>query len=177
MNIDALIDRLSRFPLALRGTVQIAQGDDLRWSPQPGTWSIHEVVCHLADEEEEDFADRLRRTLAEPIQSWPKLDLEGVSERRGYLQRDVHSELERFCTLRDANVHWLRGVATSDRSGSVWTRSYPHPKVGPIPTGELLTAYAAHDALHLRQIAKRLFELAARDGAPHPTRYAGEWKA
>lgn len=177
MNAHALIDRLSRFPPALRGIVQIAQGDDLRWSPQPATWSIHEVVCHLADEEQEDFADRLRRTLAEPIQTWPKLDLEGVSEKRRYLSRDLHAELNRFCTLRDANAHWLRTVANADPRGTQWTRSYPHPKVGLIPTGELLTAYAAHDALHLRQIAKRLFELAARDGAPHPTKYAGEWKA
>ncbi|MBL0871340.1 MAG: DinB family protein [Phycisphaerales bacterium] len=177
MNTGALIDRLSRFPKALRGAVEIASSDDLRWSPQRGTWSIHEVICHLADEEEEDFADRLRRTLAEPVQTWPKLDLDGVSERRGYLSRDVHSELARFCTLRDVNVKWLREVAASDRGGAVWTRSYPHPTAGEIPAGELLTAYAAHDALHLRQIAKRLFELAARDGAPYPTKYAGEWKA
>jgi hypothetical protein len=177
MNIHGLIERLSRFPMALRGAVQISSADDLRWSPAAETWSIHEVICHLADEEQEDFAERLRRTLAEPVQAWPPLDLEGVSARRGYMSRDVNEQLERFCTLRDVNVKWLREVEESDRGGAVWTRSSMHPKAGAIPAGELLTAYAAHDALHLRQIAKRLFELAARDGAPHPTKYAGEWKA
>ena len=42
---------------------------------------------------------------------------------------------------------------------------------------DLLTSWAAHDALHLRQIAKRLFQLAERDGGEYNSRYAGEWRA
>jgi hypothetical protein len=56
-----------------------------------------------------------------------------------------------------------------------WSVAYQHPKVGPIRAGDLLTGWAAHDALHLRQISKRLFQLAERDGAGFTSRYAGEW--
>jgi hypothetical protein len=50
-----------------------------------------------------------------------------------------------------------------------------HPKVGATAAGDVMASWAAHDALHLRQIAKRLWELAGRDGAPFRTGYAGEW--
>jgi hypothetical protein len=39
----------------------------------------------------------------------------------------------------------------------------------------LLASWAAHDALHLRQIARRLHGLAARDAGPYGVAYAGEW--
>jgi hypothetical protein len=40
-----------------------------------------------------------------------------------------------------------------------------------------MVSWAAHDMLHLRQIAKRLFQIAQRDGDGFSTDYAGEWKA
>jgi hypothetical protein len=39
--------------------------------------------------------------------------------------------------------------------------------------GDLLASWAAHDARHLEQIAKRLHGLAARDGTPYSVAYAG----
>ncbi len=46
-----LIDNAERISALVRGiTIQ-----DARWQPEPGTWSILEVVNHLYDEEREDF--------------------------------------------------------------------------------------------------------------------------
>jgi hypothetical protein len=36
-----------------------------------------------------------------------------------------------------------------------------------------MASWAAHDALHLRQIAKRLYELTARDAGRYSAGYAG----
>lgn len=58
-----------------------------------------------------------------------------------------------------------------------WSAAYAHPQWGPIRAGDLLAAWAAHDALHLRQIAKRLYQLTAAAAGDHPTIYAGEWTA
>jgi len=79
-----------------------------------------------------------------------------------------------FAREREASLLWLRSLGNVD-----WKIAYIHPKVGPVTAGELLVSWAAHDALHVRQIAKRMFELAARDGEPEgfSTRYAGEWSA
>ena len=35
----------------------------------------------------------------------------------------------------------------------------------------------AHDYLHLRQISKRMYQLAERDAGDYSIRYAGEWRA
>ncbi|NUP91044.1 MAG: DinB family protein, partial [Candidatus Sumerlaeia bacterium] len=52
--------------------------------------------------------------------------------------------------------------------------THRHPKAGPLRAGDLLAAWAAHDALHLRQIAKRLLDLARRDAGGFKTDYAGD---
>ena len=51
------------------------------------------------------------------------------------------------------------------------------PKIGPIRAGDLLASWAAHDMLHLRQIAKRKFELIQQAGGEFTTDYAGPWGA
>ena len=58
-----------------------------------------------------------------------------------------------------------------------WTRTKTHPKLGSLSAGDLLTAWAAHDHLHLRQIAKRKWQLVQRDGGEYSADYAGKWGA
>lgn len=172
MRPEPLIERLARFPAALRAAVGVVSVEDARWKPAPEHWSILEIACHLCDEEREDFGFRVRSTIETPESPWPPLDLKDVAQIRRYNERDLAAAVDGFCAERERNVAWLRSLSNPD-----WSSAYHHPKVGPVPAGELLTAWCAHDALHLRQLAKRLFNLAERDGAPHPTRYAGEWTA
>jgi DinB superfamily len=171
---DALriIDRLARFPSAFQSAVQIVAPEDARWKPAPEHWSILEIACHMLDEEREDFRPRIRSTLEAPEKPWPALDLDGVAERRGYNDRDLPTTVKGFVDEREASIAWLRSLETPD-----WTKAYIHPKVGPVAAGELLAAWSAHDALHLRQISKRIHNLAGRDGEPYSLRYAGEWTA
>ncbi len=172
MNSDALIDRLARFPDALRAAVGVVSEADARWKPESGAWSILEIVCHLADEEADDFRARVFSTLRDPDAEWPGIDPEAWARDRGYNGRSLLSEVSRFVAERGKSVGWLRDVSRAD-----WSRAYRHPKAGAIRAGDLLGAWAAHDALHLRQIAKRLHELAARDAGEYSTGYAGEWRA
>lgn len=176
VDLAAITRRLSSMPPALRGVCAGLNDADARWRPASpeGAWSILEVVCHLADEEAEDFKPRLERTLRNPREPWDALDLDGISERRGYRERRLDAEVERFARERGRSIAWLRGL---EGAAIDWSASHGHPKFGPISAAMLLCGWAAHDALHLRQIAKRLFELAARDGGGASTAYAGEWKA
>ncbi len=167
-----IVDRLERFPAALRAAVAVVGPDDLRWRPAPEHWSILEIACHLLDEEREDFRPRIRSTLEDPAKAWPPLDLERVAERRGYQSRDIAATLRDFENERAASVAWLRSLGAAD-----WSAAFEHPKFGPLHAGMLLASWAAHDALHLRQIAKRLHNLAERDGASYGVRYAGDWTA
>ena len=133
-----------------------------------------EIVCHLYDEEREDFRVRLRLTL-EGAGEWPKIDLVKWAVERRYNEQDFGASVGDFVRERLASVEWLRSLG--DPAKVEWARAYQHPRFGPVAAGVLLASWAAHDALHLRQIAKRMHELAGRDGEPDSTVYAGEWSA
>ena len=144
----------------------------MKWKPPSGNWSILEIVCHLGDEEVEDFRTRVRMTLENPGDDWPPIDPEGVAISRKYQDSSIDDALERFLVERAESVRWLRSLKDPN-----WQLAYQHPRFGRIQAGEVLTAWVAHDHLHTRQIAKRLFEMSARDGEPYSTSYAGEWTA
>lgn len=127
----------------------------------------------MGDEEVDDFRARLRSTLEDPERTWAPIDPEGWARDRAYIDDNLPEAVERFCAERSASIIWLRSLG--DLSRVDWARAHRHPKFGPISAGDLLASWAAHDALHLRQIAKRLFELTQRDAAPAATKYAGEW--
>jgi hypothetical protein len=170
VDASALIRRLEPLPAALPGLVGGLTADEARWKPPSGAWSILEVVNHLADEEVLDFRARLRSTLESPAAQWPQIDPEGWAVQRGYNQRDLVESVSRLLSERSTSLVWLGSLRDPD-----WSLAHAHPRFGPMSAGMLLASWAAHDALHIRQIAKRLYELAARDGEPHTVRYAGEW--
>ena len=172
MNPQRLIDVLERFVDILPPLVRRVPADDLRWKPPDGAWSILEVLRHLGDEEVDDFRGRLEMTLRDPAAPWPPNDPEGWAVERRYNEADPGEALERFIAERRKSVAWLRGLGSPD-----WSQAYRHPKFGPIRAGDILVSWAGHDALHLRQIAKRMFQMAGRDGGEFTTDYAGDWPA
>ncbi len=176
--LERIIDRLSATPRAVHALCAGLRDDEARFKPASGAWSILEIVCHLVDEETDDFRARLESTLRDPGAKWPLTDPEGWAAERGYMEQVLAAKLRAFADERARSIAWLGSLRAPD-----WQAAYVHPRIGPIRAGELLVSWAAHDALHVRQIAKRLFEVAARDGAsmdpahPFVTRYAGEWGA
>jgi hypothetical protein len=163
---------MERFGPALEAVVAGLPLEDARWKPPTGAWSILEIVCHLGDEEVEDFRARLLSTLRDPAAPWGEMNPEGLARERRYNEQDFGAATARFVSERRRSIQLLRELKVPD-----WSRAYVHPEVGPIAAGDLMAAWAGHDALHLRQIAKRMWELAGRDGAPYKTEYAGKWGA
>lgn len=171
MNSQSLIKSLQRFADILPAVVDGLADDDARWKPADGAWSILEIVTHMADEEVEDFPARLRSTLADPDQQWNPIDPEGWAVERHYNDGDLDEQVQRFASSRRESVTWLGDLKNPD-----WSNTFVHPK-GEISAGDLLASWAAHDALHLRQIAKRLFQISQRDAGEYSTAYAGSWIA
>lgn len=170
MDYKALIQSLDRFGRVLPALVGEVSEAQARWKPSDGAWSILEIVTHLADEETEDFRQRLKLTLADPTAEWPAIDPEGWAVQRRYNEGVLSEVVDRFVRERRASVAWLRGLCAVD-----WSVAHPHPKFKPISAGDLLTSWAAHDLLHLRQITKRMYQLACDAGGEYASRYAGEW--
>lgn len=170
MNIDGLIESLERFGDILPATLVRLSRQDAAWKPESSQWSVLEIVCHLADEEVEDFRLRVKMTLENPAESWPEIDPVAAAVERKYNEQDLQEVRKRFFKERKASVAWLRSLTNPD-----WSQAYQYPNHGPVPAGEVMVSWAAHDQLHLRQIAKRFYEMNLRDGAPYPAVYAGDW--
>jgi len=170
MNFPKLIASLQRFGRMLPELVRDVSADDCRWKAPNGAWSILEIVCHLADEEEFDFRARLELTLTDASAPWPAIAPEEWAIERRYNEGDLSPAIARFTSLRSQSVLWLRSLVNPD-----WSRTYHDPQVGSIRAGDLIASWAAHDYLHLRQISKRMYQLAARNAGEYSTRYAGEW--
>jgi hypothetical protein len=170
MNSDALIASLERFAGVLPAVVAGVSDADARWRPDDGAWSILEIVTHMADEEGEDFRTRVEHTLRDPAASWPPIAPEEWAVERAYNDGDLDATIARFVRERKASVAWLRGLADPD-----WAASHRHPKGWVLRAGDVLAAWTAHDALHLRQIAKRLYQIVRRDAGDYVVDYAGAW--
>ncbi len=167
---QAMVQRMNAMPSVVTALAHSLTDADSRWRPAAGGWSILEIINHLADEEVEDFRARLQLTLEDPAQAWPAIDPEAAAADRAYNGRDFGESVERFSSARAQSVAWLRSLQEPD-----WSVSHQHASIGPISAGDLFAAWCDHDALHLRQIAKRLHQLAQRDAAGFTTSYAGEW--
>lgn len=172
MNTEKLIASLERFGRVLPVVVRDVSPEDARWKPADGAWSILEIVRHLLDEEVEDFRTRVRLTLEKPAEDWPGIHPAQWAVQRRYNDGELNDAVAKFVAERDASVKWLRGLKNPD-----WSSTHAHPKFGSMRAGDLLAAWAAHDSLHLRQIAKRLHQMAARDAEGFSTGYAGDWVA
>src|ERR1700750_2991155 len=76
-------------------------------SPEPGKWSIREILAHLADCELV-FSVRLRQALAEEHHIIQPFDQSLWGER--YAAYDLHSALALFTAARNWNLKFLTSV-------------------------------------------------------------------
>jgi len=141
-----------------------------RWSPPNGAWSIHVILCHLLDEERDDFRCRLKSMFDNPAHQWPRIDPEKWVESRNYAQRDTATVLSDFQAERRASRLWLEHQDTAN-----WDSVYPHGQFGPIRARDLLAAWLDHDRLHLRQILRVLHQASEALVPDAMTDYAGLW--
>ncbi len=170
-DLPVCIGALERFPATLRAALAGVTEAEARHRSPSGAWSIVEIVNHLADEEVDDFPRRLLLILENPQQDWPPIDPEGWARERDYQSRDLAQSLDRFAHLRAASVEWLRSLQDPD-----WSTTKHDPR-GSMSARDMLASWLAHDMLHLRQVAKRMWELAEVRTGGGATAYAGPWGA
>lgn len=170
MQAAALIDRLRANADVFSALVAGVGDEQARWKPEPAQWSILEVVNHVGDEEVEDFRTRLDFTLHRQGEPWPKIDPQGWAVARGYNGRRLVESMDRFRACRADSLAWLEGLTRAD-----WSVAYQHPKFGPITAGDLLTAWVAHDHIHIRQINRLHRQYLVTVLSERSPEYAGTW--
>lgn len=135
--ITATVERLH----ALIDPLTPAQADR---SPEPGKWSIREIMAHLADCELV-FAVRLRQTLAEEHHIIQPFEQTAWGER--YAGYDLGSAFAMFTAARNWNLKFLTTVTEDDRHHPV-----THPERGTMILWTIVETIAGHDINHLQQV-------------------------
>jgi hypothetical protein len=139
----------------LRTALGGLSGDALRREEAPGKWSIGEVVAHLADTELV-YGYRLRKMLAEERPDIQAFDHEAWARHLLYRDTDLEDALDQLAALRRANLRLLGGLAEAD-----WDRAGVHSERGEESVRTSARMIAAHDMMHLRQIARIRAKVAA----------------
>ena len=170
MKPSLLIDRLAAGAPAISALIADLPVAAVTSQTDPPRWSVLEILCHLRDEEREDFRVRIDFTLHRPGESWPSIDPQGWVTERGYADEVPADVLAEFLIAREESLRWLRRLAEPS-----WDTAYEHPSLGRLTAGDLLASWAAHDLLHLRQLTRAVFALVGTAAAPHGTAYAGQW--
>jgi hypothetical protein len=160
-------DELAQVPDVLDRLLGGLDAAGWRARPAPAEWAPVEIVCHLRDEEVEDFGARLR-VIAAGGTAFAPIDPERWAVERRYLDDDGPGALATFRARRADSLAFLAGLAPARLGGSV-----THPRAGPLSGLDVLAAWVAHDRLHLAQLAATLARGWADRWTPLRCEYAG----
>jgi len=158
---------LGRLPGVLDALLAGCDEEAARTRPAPGEWSPVEILCHLRDEETEDFGARVR-VIVDGAAEFTRIDPERWAKERRYREASLPDALEALRTRRRASLDLLASAATDTLAGS-----RPHGRLGRLSGLDLLAAWVAHDRIHLAQLAGTLARIWALRWADLRTEYAG----
>lgn len=141
----------------------------INWRNHPLRWSLLEIVCHIHDEEKEDFRARVRSVLNDPNQALTSIDPQGWVQKREYAKQDYDLMLFKFLMQRKVSIEWLESLENPK-----WGNTFTHPSLGNMSARLFLANWLAHDHLHFRQITKLKFDF-LKENSDQDLSYAGSW--
>jgi len=169
MNIEWITGQLEANKSVYKGMLENICRDEYLWKPLPAKWCLLEMLCHLYDEEREDFRARVKHTLENPDQPLKSINPQGWIIERKYIEQDYDKVLRDFLSERENSIHWLRSLKNPDLESYL-----THPSLGKMSAMKFLASWLAHDYLHFRQITKLKFDY-LKHISGEDLSYAGEW--
>jgi len=112
VQLEILYQDLARGAEIIRALIMGVTQAEARFKATPESWSVLEVVCHLYDEEREDFRQRLDIILHRPTEKCPPIDPVGWVTTRGYNERNLAETLDSFLAEREKSLTWLKSLST-----------------------------------------------------------------
>ncbi len=112
------------------------------WQSGPETWSISNVVAHLASTHR-PFMQRLHRVLTEEN---PTVVSFGPEVARPEFEVDLDILIENFRAGREEFLDFLSGIEPAD-----WNRPAIHEKTGPTAIELQVKDIIQHDSVHIDQ--------------------------
>ena len=169
MNFSTLYQELENSTKMIRALFAgITQGE-AQVKPNPDLWSMLEVVCHLYDEEREDFREHLDFILHRQDEEYHVIDPQGWIKERHYNEQGFQVMQDKFFAERQKSLDWLQEISNSD-----WEIAYTS-QYGSVSAGEMFSSWGAHDNLHIRQLVELRRLRIETVTQPYPIEYAGDW--
>jgi hypothetical protein len=121
---------------------------ELKWQPEPGKWSIAEILAHLADVEIV-ASWRMRSILGANGTAIQAFDQDAWASVLQYGKRDVKQSLEVFRVLRENNLAMLKALSRDS-----WDNYGMHAERGKETIAHLARMFAGHDTNHILQVER-----------------------
>lgn len=133
-------------PKRLEKLIKPLSKKQLTQRPEPGKWSIAEILAHLADTELVG-GFRMRLILGNNGVSIQPFDQDVWAETLGYSRRDPKVSLETFRVLRESNLAMLKSLPKN-----LWENYGMHQERGKETIAHIVRMFAGHDLNHLGQV-------------------------
>ncbi len=169
MDYIKIIKELSANKSVFHELLKEKHQEEYSWKQAPEKWCLLEIICHLYDEEREDFRARTKHVLETPASPLPSIDPVGWVKERKYMEQDYDTKLNSFLAEREESVKWLKSLQHPK-----WDNAYQHPKFGAMTAKMFLSNWLAHDYLHFRQITKLKYDF-VKHISGEQLDYAGTW--
>jgi hypothetical protein len=151
-SLDSSLALLARTPASLDA---LLRGLPDAWTLRnegDGTWTVRDVVAHLADLERTDWLPRVQRLLeCGETRAFDPVDRQAF--RRNARGKSLARLLGEFARRREKNIKHVRALKLERTD---FARRGQHPSLGRVNLSELLAAWTVHDLTHLHQITRIL---------------------
>ncbi|MDD1749943.1 MAG: DinB family protein [Methanothrix sp.] len=169
MQFESLYQELRNGTETIRALLAGMTQEEARLKPNADSWSVLEVVCHLFDEEREDFREHLDFILHRQNEEYHVIDPQSWVKERRYNEQDFQTMQEKFFLERQKSLKWLTELSKPD-----WDTTYTS-QYGSVTAGEMFSCWVAHDNLHIRQLVELRRKKIENITKPYPIEYAGDW--
>ncbi len=177
MQFDFLYRELKNSTEMIRALLSGVTPEEASLKPNADTWSVLEVLCHLCDEEREDFREHLDFIVSTSLnagihrqnEEWHQIDPEHWVTERQYNRQGFAAKWSEFFAEREKSLEWLKGLENTN-----WEITYTSP-FGSLKAGDMLSSWIAHDNLHIRQLVELRRTRIENITKPYKIGYAGDW--
>jgi len=156
---DRRIEQYESAPERLLEALASVLPEAMKWRPQPGEFSVHEIICHCADAETNDCS-RIRYLMAEREPLIVAYDEDAWANRLDYHNHPLDLALATIEAVRANTTALLRRVPEE-----AWERAGTHTGSGRHTAEDWLITCSEHLEEHIEQIEGNLRAWRARGPA------------
>lgn len=114
MKIDSIISGLEKNKMVFQALFDLENHELILFKKKPNSWCYLEIVCHLIDEEVEDFRARVKHSLHSIEQPLKSISPKTWPLERNYLDQDFKQKVSQFLEEREVSTNWLRSLNHED---------------------------------------------------------------